>query len=261
MSLAPNVENYTLGKGVVYFDRKDADGNSTGELDLGNAPAFTISRDGESLDHFSSREGIRKKDHSVDISVGFKLRFTLDEYSMDNLDIALQGDGVETVSQGAGTEDESLTARLDRWVPLTYHNVATGTVDITHGATHFTLGTDFTVDYVTGRIFFYSTGTITEGEAVNAHYDYGATEYDTVNPGERTPVEGFLRFVGDPDVGPKHHLEVWRAKISLVGDLSMITNDWGTIEFEGEILEDEENHADYPFFKVTDITENGVTVS
>ena len=41
---SPNTENYTLGKGVVYFDQKNlTTGLYMGERDLGNAPAFSFS--------------------------------------------------------------------------------------------------------------------------------------------------------------------------------------------------------------------------
>ena len=63
---SPNVENYTLGNGVVYFNRKNlTTGLWTGERDLGNAPSFSFNVSLEKLEHFSSRGGLRAKDKQV----------------------------------------------------------------------------------------------------------------------------------------------------------------------------------------------------
>lgn len=83
--LAPNPENYTLGRGVVFFDEFDANGNTCGAVDLGNTPSFAVTLDLTELDHFSSRSGIRKKDKTIitELTAGFN--FTLDEVNITNL--------------------------------------------------------------------------------------------------------------------------------------------------------------------------------
>ena len=87
----PNVQNYALGKGVVKFDRFDTDGLPTGLRHLGNAPALALAVAIEKLDHFSSMEGVRKKDHSVVLTQGATVKFTLDEYAAENLALAVFG--------------------------------------------------------------------------------------------------------------------------------------------------------------------------
>ena len=55
-------ENYTLGKGILYFDRYNPDtGTYSGWRDLGNAPSFSFTVNIEKLEHFSSRGGLRVK--------------------------------------------------------------------------------------------------------------------------------------------------------------------------------------------------------
>lgn len=88
---------YYLGKGILYFDRFDGAGLPTGQFDLGNCSAFTLQPVVEKLDHYSSREGVRKKDKTVVLSAGLSVKFTLDEYDRDNLAMALFGTRVGQV--------------------------------------------------------------------------------------------------------------------------------------------------------------------
>jgi len=86
MAVSPNTDNYTLGKGVVFFDQKDqATGELTGERDLGNAPAFSFNIALEKLEHFSSRGGLKAKDKEIISQITPGLSFTLDEINKENL--------------------------------------------------------------------------------------------------------------------------------------------------------------------------------
>jgi len=132
---AANVLNYMIGKGKAYFDRFTAAGVSTGELHLGNDPVFSETPTVEVLDHFSSMEGIKKKDLSVNLSVGITLKFTLDEININNLDIAFQGDGIEYTTQAAGNQvNEPIVSKLDKYVKLTHRKLTAGTVNVTNVA-------------------------------------------------------------------------------------------------------------------------------
>jgi len=90
MADAHNTDLYYLGKGILSFNRL-VGGSPVGYIDLGNASAFSITPAIEKLEHFSSREGIKKKDKTVITSAGLTAKFTLDEYDRDNLAMALLG--------------------------------------------------------------------------------------------------------------------------------------------------------------------------
>jgi hypothetical protein len=53
--------------------------------DVGNSPRFECEVSEEKLDHYSSRSGIRVKDKSVTLEIGYTLNFDLDEVSQANL--------------------------------------------------------------------------------------------------------------------------------------------------------------------------------
>lgn len=95
----PNPLNYYIGKGIAAFKKKgDAEFR-----DLGNAPVFEVAPDITSLDHFSSRRGVKQKDRSVVTEKSGKVNITLEEVTMDNLRLALMGGDAETNTAGQQT--------------------------------------------------------------------------------------------------------------------------------------------------------------
>jgi hypothetical protein len=171
MPTAPSTANYMLGKGILKFDRFDTDGLPTGIRDLGNCPNFSLTPAVETLDHFSSRTGLKKKDKSVTLSAGLTAKFTLDEYDMENLAMAL-------------------------------------------------LGT------VSGHVLTLMS----------------------------TPeIEGILYFYGDAATGPQLNVVLWRVSLKPTSEVGFIGDDWGKIEFEGEIGEDATGHPTNPTGTITEV--------
>ncbi len=93
-------ENYVFGRGVCYFAPFDANNRPMGERDLGNIPGMTLTVTSETVEHFSSRSGLRRKDLSVTISVAFNASVTIEDMSADNLALFVAGSS-ETVTQAA----------------------------------------------------------------------------------------------------------------------------------------------------------------
>lgn len=123
MATAPSTDNYTLGKGVVYFNQIDNSGVYLGERDLGNAPSFSFNVALEKLEHFSSRGGIRAKDKEIISQMTPAIAFTLDEMSKENISLLTLGEVTE-ISQVAGVEEEEvITARLGKRVILSYREI------------------------------------------------------------------------------------------------------------------------------------------
>jgi hypothetical protein len=261
MPPSPSTENYTLGKGKLYFARL-VDGVNMGEIDLGNTPAFTLSPVIESLDHFESMAGIREKDKSVDITVGLTGKFALDEYSVENIRLALLGTTAATYTQPTGHQvNEPMTARLGNWVKLSRVLIHTVTVTNSTGLITYIRGTDYSVDEPNGRILAIVGGGITDGEALLVDFNFDACEYPLVNLIETSNVEGLIRFVGDPAVGQSWHLVLWKAKLKPTGDIPLISEEWGQLEFEFEALRDAANYPNSPWGQLTNETTNDSIVS
>ena len=320
-----DVDNYTLGKGVVQFNRKLASVYQ-GYRDLGNAPALSVSIALEMLDHFSSRSGMKSKDARVVQSATPKVSFTLDEVNPSNLELMSLGLS-ETVVQIA-TEGEALeltVVQLDRTYfdaddghrklkPPTYLKYDTGTVlfvanEIVYGATAYgrveavvgtsitgilvlsnvsgtfvnnevlsgsvagaaaadgtqvvvaaldvlvcngigtviyTKTTDYTVDMDVGSITVLDAGSIVAGTIYMCYMAEKCT-YTRIGFLDDSALEGELHFISDNPIGNNYELLFWRVNLMPTGDTAFIGEGWSSLQFEGEILKDETNHADDPY--------------
>lgn len=88
MATSPSTDNYRIGKGICRFKRTGA-----GTFrDMGNSPAFEFTPELEELEHETSRSGIRSVDKTVVVSKKGTLAITLDEWSADNIALALLDD-------------------------------------------------------------------------------------------------------------------------------------------------------------------------
>lgn len=85
--LSPNIGNYYIGKGILSIKLL---GEST-YTDCGNAPQFEFQAKVTSLDHFSSRQGVRVKDFVAVVEIAGMLSMQLEELTARNMGFALLG--------------------------------------------------------------------------------------------------------------------------------------------------------------------------
>jgi hypothetical protein len=95
---SPNVENYAVGKGVVWIKFLDAPADAD-FVDIGDVSEVEFTPNIEKLDHFSSREGVKSKDRSVVLSKSGELRLVMSEMTARNLSILLMGNAVVAGNQ------------------------------------------------------------------------------------------------------------------------------------------------------------------
>jgi hypothetical protein len=268
MATSPSTDNYTLGKGIVYFNKKDSTtGLYTGERDLGNAPAFTFNIAIEKLEHYSSRGGLRAKDKEIISQITPGVSFTLDEINAENLALLTLAD-VTTVTQvGATKTDEVHKAYLGKRIVLAERKISAVTVGdsatptktyVKGPASNPLANYDIDVtakDDAIGRILIHEdqsgcVNPIVDGDDVYVDYTSGAVTYTKIKAFAQTQVEGMLRFVSDNPAGLQQELEIWRVSLTPSGDTAMIGDDWSTLGFSGEILKDETGHPDSPYMNI-----------
>ena len=105
----PNVENYTLGRGSLFWaDWDEATQTYSGERHLGNAPEVTLSTNVTNLDHFSSMAGLKAKDKTAVSQISPQIGFTLEEFESENWKLLVYGTS-EPVVQAA---EEGLTVTI-----------------------------------------------------------------------------------------------------------------------------------------------------
>lgn len=83
--VAPDVESYYVGKGIVSWQ---ADGD-TEYRDLGDVPSFKFTPTVKRLDHYSSRLGVKSKDRSVVLEKSAVVSITMDEWNAANMALVL----------------------------------------------------------------------------------------------------------------------------------------------------------------------------
>lgn len=91
--ISPNSGNYRVGKGAWWFKRE----GSMEFVHMGNSPGAEFTPAIDKLDHFSSMEGVKEKDASIVLSRGGAIKLTLEEWTPQNLSLALLG----TIDEGA----------------------------------------------------------------------------------------------------------------------------------------------------------------
>ncbi len=139
MAESPSTENFTLGKGVLYFEQKIG-GVSQGERDLGNAPAFSYSVSLDHLEHYSSRGGLKALDKDIISQVTPEIKFTLDEINKENFAMTSLGSIAEITQSAGSVVKEAITAHLDRRSQLAFRNVGAKAIPVSAITTAFVPG-------------------------------------------------------------------------------------------------------------------------
>lgn len=228
--------NYTLGRGKLYF-KKDG---TNGFLDLGNCPDFKINVDSETLEHFSSQEGLKKKDDEVVIEQSVMANFILDDPTIENLELFFMSSAAASNDQAADSlSAENVTVYLDKWVDIGYVNLSNVVVKDS-GSVTYILDTDYKIDLKRGLIMAISTGSISDAETVLIDADYAATPMSDIHAATTTTVKGKLLFVGNPARGLIVDFEGY-VSLKPSGDMGLISEEWAQMGFEAEFLD----HTDY----------------
>jgi hypothetical protein len=151
---SPNVGNLQVGKGIVSF-KKQGDASFR---DLGNVTSLVITPDMTTLDHFSSREGVKKKDLQIILEKKATVKLTMEEITAQNVALMVLGAVDEAAAGGPEVEIFSSTA-----------------------------------------------------------------------------VNGWLKFVGTNDVGPKITVDLYNVSFTPTGDFQLISDEWNNMEVEADV--------------------------
>ena len=125
VQLAPNTQNIFYGKGKLFFDRFDTDGNPTGYLHMGWVDSFGLDLSTTTKEVEGSISGPKKVLKSVEVGPRkVSGSFTAREWSAANLLLAIGGDTAQADGTIGGTHGSAVgTATLialDRFLQLTY---------------------------------------------------------------------------------------------------------------------------------------------
>lgn len=247
-------QNYTLGRGKVYFGRfAEGATEPTGFRYIGNTPEFNLTIEDETLDHYSSDKGIREKDDSVPLEVNRSGSMTCDNIVVDNVALFFFGTTSAITTSALTSQSENLSgvvAGMSYQIGLTVSNpvgirgVENVTVESNPAGTTYTLNTDYRLDADRGMVEIIDGGAITDGDDITVNYDIAASTSTRVISGS-APVEGAMRFIAANPKGADFDYFFPYVKITPNGDYALKGDEWQTIPFSLEILKQGDKDAIY----------------
>jgi hypothetical protein len=246
-------KDYVLGRGKVYF------ANLVGDLPdayrfLGNAPDFNITVEVETLEHQSSRSGLKVTDAEVTISQKVSLSLSLDEMNFRNLALFFSGASGAKASvngettMGAVKQLNSATQNIvpGRWYDCldtngdrVYHIDSGATVLVQdQSANAATVDVDYTLDRAMGRIFVIATSSVLTSADTGLEWQVTgntATVVEEVQALTTGRIEGALKFISSNPGDDDHFTEYQFHKVSLKadGDFGLISDEVTTMQLTG----------------------------
>lgn len=246
-----NSTDYTLGKGIVMIQEEETFDSEKGYRDLGNAPAFNLSVESETLEHYSSRAGLKVKDADIVTSMKAKGTLTLDVPDLNNLNLWLYG-GTITETEQAAVESETTVAAFavkyaDVWLPLGLgFDLATFKIEKTPydagppevPATYYVEDTDYEIDLKAGLVRILSSGDITVGTSatVKILYTRSALDHYKIDGLQSTTKYAHIYFVSQAANGRFLDVKGY-CSFKPTGDLQMIGEEFQKMDFELEFIE------------------------
>ncbi|MBL4769475.1 MAG: hypothetical protein JKY94_17515 [Rhodobacteraceae bacterium] len=291
-----NPDEYVIGRGVVHFASVNSAGFPLEFRDLGNAPEFSASLESETIPHQSSRQGLKVTDKEVTVSLEMSISFTLDQIDFDNLAMYLSGNTSELAQTGAtltGTENVKLSeansnvswSHLNKWYDLygrqdmsggvpypgdaldaRAYNLTSATVAVAKtGGGGLTETSDFVVDRAMGRVLIldnaanrvlFPIGT----EALDVDFATETTVIEEVAGLTNSDISGALKFIQKNAANSSKQVEYQFHSVTLApeGDLSMIGDEYATMQFTGKAEAREAVDPTHPIVRVRTFEGAGV---
>lgn len=256
---APHSDNLLLGKGEVFFNRKNTDGTYQGYRHMGNVETLELTTTDDVLEKYSSMDrsaGLYKR---VTRRRDAVVRAVLDEFTPENLALIMMGNTAQTAAQAATpvagetlTDDavEGAFYKVAKIGPITAVSLANIT---TPGA--LVAGVDYRVHNADVGIIQLIAGGSGYAPGDEIEIDYTPTAYasgfTTVQGGTETLVEGALLFIPDPTTGPQIMLEVWDVSVAPDGALGLISTEFAQMALNMSAQADAITHPDEPLYRAT----------
>lgn len=227
-----NSNNLTIPRGKVFFAKYLAGTQIPGPLrELGNCPEFTLTREEETLPHYSSQRGMRTKDEELTIDSTLNGSVVTDDIKPAN------------VAYWFGSSVTKITATPQTALSETYEGIAAGdlyqlgrtatnpsgarkitNVVVNNGAAAgpvvYVANVDYEVDAELGTVLILPGAAATGGK-VKITFDVTASTRDQIASGDQQ-TEGELKFVSYNPTGPQADVTIPRARLKANGDLALL---------------------------------------
>lgn len=235
---------YFSGQGKLYIASRDSGGIAQAFRYVGNVPELNVNLAVEKIEHKESTSGQRLTDARLITAKKTTLEFPFEDFSADNLALALYG--TKTTTAGSSVTAEVLPSSLvvGDYVRLKYPEVSSVVVQDSAGTpATLTLGTHYEISSANhGSLRILNLGAFTQPFKVN--YTYGA--HDHVKMFSSTPAPMWLRFEGlnSADTDKPVLIELYKVSLDPTSLLAVINDEFGRLPISAEALYDDTKVAD-----------------
>ena len=229
---------YASFQGRVYLGKRDINGLPIEVRSPGNVADLKLSLKTEVLEHYESQSGQRSLDHRMIKSKSATINLSIEEFTKENLALALYGTHV--VTTGGTVTDEPVGGAApvvgDRYF-LAHPKVSTLVVKDSAGTpATLTLGTHYTADTDFGALQFLDTTGLTA--PFKASYAFG--DVSEIGIFTQPLPERYLRLEGlnTAQGNAKVLVELYRVAFDPLKELALISNEYNKFDLEGSLLAD-----------------------
>jgi hypothetical protein len=240
----PVYDNLILPAGEFYFD-KFLPGTlaGVGYRQLGNVPEATIAKNSEQLEHRTSRNAKRQMDRRVSLYEDLTITFTTDNFSPINAAEWYGGTATPVVQASAASLNETITVKKGRVYQLGRSASNPGglgmlgsTLTVTAGSTPVAAPNNWIFRPITGMVEIMSNAADIDDDDVLT-FAYSALAGNMIQVVDGSPqIYGALKFVSDNTEGPNSVKDWPFVQLAADGDMSLITDTWGTMSFTAAVL-------------------------
>lgn len=232
------MSTYASFQGRVYLGKRDANGEPIEVRSPGNVAELKLSLKTDVLEHYESQTGQRTLDHRMVKQKSATVKLTIEEFTKENLALALYGN---FVTGAAGTVTGEPLGGVapnigDRYF-LAHPKVSTLVVtDSAATPATLALGTNYTAETDFGAIQFLEVTGFTA--PFKASYGFGVTTeigiFTQPLPERYLRLEGLNTAQGNAKV----LVELYRVAFDPLKEISFISDDYNKFEMEGSLLAD-----------------------
>lgn len=231
-----------LGRGELYFNRFTAGAFvGEGERHLGNTPGFTISRDVEEIERFTSYGGQQIQIGSLITREVQSASITTDNIDMNNVAMWFGNEADTTGQEAIGSITEEIVVRKGCWYQL---GTSVEPIGVRHvepdvafsiGGTVISLSGNLDLDRTEGRFFVLEDAvSIGNGDTLSIAFQWRQSDSVTVSE-VSTEVVGSLRYIAKNPIGDNISYLFPYIRIKPSSEIDMKADGWQEISFDVDI--------------------------
>ena len=232
------MSTYASFQGRVYLGKRDVEGNPIEVRSPGNVAELKLSLKTDVLEHYESQTGQRTLDHRMVKQKSATVNLTIEEFTKENLALALYGNFVVGAT---GTVTDEPVGGVNPLVGDRYflaHPKVSSLVVTDSAATPATLvsGTNYTAEVDFGALQFLEVTGFTA--PFKASYAFGGST--DIGIFTQALPERFLRLEGlnTAQGNAKVLVELYRVAFDPLKEISFISDEYNKFEMEGSLLAD-----------------------